>query len=118
MTRKFRLANGLFGWAMVLLGMLLGAVVIHAINIPWVSKALVAALIAACLGVGGVAAGIVNLACRLVFPDGVPVSQTSENISPQAYGKVAKGHFVGFTKVFTIVLALGIILKALANAVS
>lgn len=118
MTRKFRFANGVFGWAMVLLGMSLGAVVIHAINVHWVSLIGVAALIAASLGVGGVVAVVINVTCRLVFPDGVPVSLTSENISPQAYGKVAKGHFVSFGKAFAIVLAMGIILKGLANAVS
>lgn len=68
----------------------------------------IALLFAASLVFGGAAAGGISTAYRVKFPAGVPMLKTSDIISPQYFGKVARRHFANFTRALLVPIVLGV----------
>jgi hypothetical protein len=102
MTKKFKRFDRLFDVAMLTLAIVTGSFVSYSASFTRASLTLIGVFIAAAIFLGGAAAGVVNLTCRVVFPGGVPVSPTSDRISPKLFGKVAKRFFVRFGIMFLV----------------
>ena len=99
---SFRPVNKRVGVAMVTFGALLGLGIALA---SWHAIAMVATAL-----ILGAAASIgIFVAYQTKFPDGIPKSSTSDIISPQYYGKVAKRHFTNFVKALFVPIALGFV---------